>query len=302
MDLDVGIAALEAFLVATQRLAIHRDLVRPGLDHALARVIVIAGAQIAVAGGRLMAARGRVIAAALDALGERAPFLPPRLRLIEPRVQALHHLVDLAECDGAPRRHALGDQRRIRPLEVVREAVDPVARIEITVGRDGRRLVHGGELALAVPQTVYRPSSPRSSPVRRARPGVQRRQGRATRRRALLGQQLPPQPDRARALPHPRQARRDGPRAGPDADRSAAAPRARCSAKPDRAKRAALAGQRPPTGAGGGAGAAGSGGASGATMMLLSVSAPRCSTVRAVPSAASAIAAYPSAVGWTAPP
>jgi len=104
-----------------------------------------------------MAARRRCVAGALDALRHGAPFLPPRLRLVEPRVQALHHLVDLAERDRAPRRHALGDQRRIRPLEVGREAVDPVARIEIAVGRDRRHGVHGRlafAVAFVVPHTV----------------------------------------------------------------------------------------------------------------------------------------------------
>src|SRR4029078_1867753 len=59
----------------------------------------------------------------------------------------LYLLFDFSKRDHAPGSHTIGDQRGVRPLETRREAVNPVARIEIAVVR------HGRQFAGALPHT-----------------------------------------------------------------------------------------------------------------------------------------------------
>ena len=109
-----------------------RLLLGPGLDEALGVVVVDAGAQIVVAGGDLVALGQRLVAAALDHVAERAPFLQPGLAAISlalSRAQLLAAAVDLAQRDDAIGRHALQDQRGVRPQKIVVEVVDPGAAI-----------------------------------------------------------------------------------------------------------------------------------------------------------------------------
>ena len=129
-DLQAGVAALQPLLGVVQRLAVDGGLQFARRDHALAGVVVLPRAQVVIARGGLVAGFSRFVALGRDLVGYPAPFLVPRLRFVGALVQRLHDPVDLAQRDRAVRRHALAHERRIRPLEVVGEAVDPVARVE----------------------------------------------------------------------------------------------------------------------------------------------------------------------------
>jgi len=129
-DLEIGIAALEPFLRAPQALAVDRKLPLARGHHALARVVVGPGAQVVVSRGRVAPLRRRGIGRFLHLFGHGAPLFLPGVRLAGPLVQALDDFVDFAQRDRAPRRHSLRDRRGVRPLVVLRKAVDPVAFVK----------------------------------------------------------------------------------------------------------------------------------------------------------------------------
>jgi hypothetical protein len=53
-ELDVAVAAPQPLLIGPQALAVDVRLLLTGLDHPLARVVIIAGAEVVVAGAGLM--------------------------------------------------------------------------------------------------------------------------------------------------------------------------------------------------------------------------------------------------------
>ena len=129
-ELDVRMAQPDALVPDLVGVRALRALFRAGRDETLGVVVIDAGAQVIVARGNLAAPGERGVALFLDLVAERAPLLEPGLAAVRfalARAQLFAGAVHLLERDHAVGRHALEDQGRVRPQEIVAEMVDPRA-------------------------------------------------------------------------------------------------------------------------------------------------------------------------------
>ena len=129
-EFDVGMAQPDALVPDLVGVRALRLLLRARLDEALGVVVVDAGAQVVVARGDLAALRERLVAALLDHVAERAPLLEPGLAAVGLALacaQLLAGAVHFFQRDDAIGRHALENERGVRPQEVVAEVIDPGA-------------------------------------------------------------------------------------------------------------------------------------------------------------------------------
>ena len=122
---DVGVAPQQSRLLHLDGFAADFAFLPARVNEALAGEVIHAGTQIVIACGHRVSFGSGLIGQFFQPASHRAPLFAPRVGFALTLPEPLANLVDLTQRDRAVRRHAFGDETRVRPREVSRKVLDP---------------------------------------------------------------------------------------------------------------------------------------------------------------------------------